>query len=283
MGTVALGLLGTGLFGSLIGSFLNVVVYRVPAGRSVVSPPSACGACGRQIRAVDNVPVLSWLALRGRCRDCSAPISARYPLVELGTAVLFVAVGIRFVPDVVVAASVLGAVGALPLVANILVLVAFLAFAALSVALALIDLDTQTLPNKLVLPAFVIGAVLLGAAGLLTGNVGGLALAGIGAMGLFGLYLVAALVRPGGMGFGDVKLAGVIGLYLGFLGLPQLLVGAFAAFVLGGLFSLGLVLAKRAGRGSGIPFGPWMLAGAWLGVFAGGPIASSYLGLFGLG
>jgi leader peptidase (prepilin peptidase)/N-methyltransferase len=106
--------------------------------------------------------------------------------------------------------------------------------------------------------------------------------AGLGAVALFGVYLVAALVKPGGMGFGDVKLAGVIGLFLGFLGLPQLLVGAFAAFVLGGLFSLGLLITRKAGRGSGIPFGPWMLAGAWVGILAGQPLASFYLGLFGL-
>ena len=151
-----------GVFGSLIGSFLNVVVYRVPAGRSVVSPPSACGSCGQHIRAVDNVPVLSWLALRGRCRACRAAISVRYPLVELGTAVLFTAVGFRFVPAVIGSAG--AADGALPLVAAILVLFAFLSFAAISVALALIDLDTQTLPNAIVLPAYLIGGALLAAA-----------------------------------------------------------------------------------------------------------------------
>lgn len=278
MAGVALGILGTGVFGSLIGSFLNVVVYRVPAGRSVVSPPSACGSCGQQIRAVDNVPVLSWLALRGRCRTCGSVISVRYPLVELGTALLFAAVSFRFVPGVFDGA----AAGTVPLAAGILVLLAFLYFAAISVALALIDLDTQTLPNAIVLPAYLVGGALLGAAGLLAGDPSAVAGAGLGAVALFGVYLVAALVKPGGMGLGDVKLAGVIGLFLGFLGLPQLLVGAFAAFVLGGLFSLGLLIARRAGWGSGIPFGPWMLAGAWVGILAGQPIASFYLGLFGL-
>jgi leader peptidase (prepilin peptidase)/N-methyltransferase len=269
-----------GVFGSMIGSFLNVVVYRVPAGRSVVSPPSACGSCGRQIRAVDNVPLLSWLALRGRCRTCGSVISVRYPLVELGTALLFTLVSLRFVPAVIGGPDVSG--GALPFAGGILVLLAFLYFAAISVALALIDLDTQTLPNTIVLPAYLVGGALLGAAGLLTGDVGALAGAGLGAVALFALYLVAALVRPGGMGFGDVKLAGVVGLFLGFLGLPQLLVGAFAAFLLGGLFSLGLLVTRKAQRGSGIPFGPWMLGGAWVGILAGQPIASFYLGLFGL-
>ena len=172
--------------------------------------------------------------------------------------------------------------GVLPFVAGILVLLAFLYFAAISVALALIDLDTQMLPNAIVVPAYLVGGGLLGAAGLLSGHPESLAGGSLGAVALFGIYLVAALVKPGGMGFGDVKLAGVIGLFLGFLGLPQLLVGAFAAFVLGGFFSVGLLIARRAGRGSGIPFGPWMLAGAWVGILAGQPIASVYLGLFGL-
>ncbi len=268
-----------GVFGSMIGSFLNVVVFRVPAGRSVVSPPSACGSCGQQIRAVDNVPVLSWLALKGRCRTCGSVISVRYPLVELGTALLFTLVSFRFVPAVRFDGAV---IGTLPLISGFLVLLAFLYFAAISVALALIDLDTHTLPNAIVLPAYLVGAGLLGAAGLLGGDPSRLVGAGLGAVALFGVYLVAALVKPGGMGLGDVKLAGVIGLFLGFLGLPQLLVGAFAAFVLGGLFSIGLLVARRAGRGSGIPFGPWMLAGAWLGILAGEPITSFYLGLFGL-
>ena len=268
-----------GVFGSMIGSFLNVVVYRVPAGRSVVSPPSACGSCGNQLRAVDNVPVLSWLALRGRCRTCGSVISVRYPLVELGTALLFTGVSFRFVPGVFDGAV----VGTLPLISGVLVLAAFLYFAAISIALALIDLDTQTLPNAIVLPAYLVGAGLLGAAGLLNGEPSRLVGAGLGAVALFGLYLIAALVKPGGMGLGDVKLAGVIGLFLGFLGLPQLLVGAFAAFLLGGLFSIGLLVARRAGRGAGIPFGPWMLGGAWVGILAGEPIASFYLGLFGLG
>ncbi len=133
-----------GVFGSMIGSFLNVVVYRVPAGRSVVSPPSACGSCGNQLRAVDNVPVLSWLALRGRCRTCGSVISVRYPLVELGTALLFTGVSFRFVPGVFDGAV----VGTLPLISGVLVLAAFLYFAAISIALALIDLDTQTLPTR---------------------------------------------------------------------------------------------------------------------------------------
>src|SRR3990170_2318076 len=140
---------GAGVFGSLIGSFLNVVIFRVPAGRSIVSPPSACGSCGAAIRPFDNVPVLSWLVLRGKCRDCSAPISARYPLVELGTALFFAGVA-----WFVFAGLPVGASPAIANIATVLTLVAFLYFAAISVALALIDLDTHRLPNSIVLPAY---------------------------------------------------------------------------------------------------------------------------------
>src|SRR4051812_8246654 len=134
-----------GVLGLVIGSFLNVVIWRVPRGESIVSPPSACPGCGHPIRRRDNVPVLSWLLLRGRCRDCAQPISARYPLVEAGTGLLFTAVAVLVgfdSPDV----------WAMP---------AFLYLAAISVALTLIDLDTRTLPNAIVLPSYVVALVLL--------------------------------------------------------------------------------------------------------------------------
>lgn len=265
-----------GLFGSLIGSFLNVVVYRVPTGRSVVSPPSACAACGHPVRPYDNIPVVSWLVLRGKCRDCGAPISPRYPLVEVGAAVFFAVVAVRFVPQLA------AETGAAHLAAGILALVAFLYLAAISLALALIDLDTQRLPNVLVLPAYAVGAVLLGAAALVEGDWGALGRAVLGAGILGGVYLLIAVIRPGGIGFGDVKLAGVIGLFLGWLGWEALAVGALAGFVLGGLFGLVLLLTRRASRTTGIPFGPWMLAGAWLGILVGHPLAAWYLSLFGL-
>lgn len=266
-----------GVFGSLIGSFLNVVIYRVPAGRSIVAPASMCGACGHEIRWFDNIPVLSWLLLRANCRDCGVHVSARYPLVELGTALFFVAVTLAFLPPVLSSPTPSAAVG------GTLTLVAYLYLAAITVALAMIDLDVHRLPNSLVLPAYAVGAVLLTAAALIAGDIGRLASAGVGALALFGLYLLLALVFPGGMGFGDVKLAGVLGLFLGWLGVSPLLVGAFAAFLLGGLFAIGLLLAKRVDGKSGIPFGPWMLLGAWVGILAGVPIADAYLHLFGLG
>lgn len=265
------------VFGSLIGSFLNVVVYRVPAGRSVVKPPSACGSCGARIRAWDNVPVLSWLMLRGKCRDCRAGISSRYPLVELGAAVFFAAVTLHFLPSMEASGSTWDAVG------SVLALVAFLYFASISIALALIDLDTHKLPNAIVLPAYIVGALLLGAASLAGGQPVALLTAAVGALSLGSVYLLLALVYPGGMGFGDVKLASVIGLFLGWLGWDVLIVGSISAFLLGGLFGVALLVSRAATAKSGVPFGPWMLAGAWIAIFAGAEIANGYLGLFGLG
>lgn len=267
-----------GVLGTLIGSFLNVVVYRVPRGKSVVAPPSACGSCGHVVRAYDNIPVVSWLVLRGRCRDCAAPISVRYPLVELAGAVAFALVAWRFGGDVVESFAT-GTVGGMN--ASILVLVGFLYLAAVSIALALIDLDTRRLPNVLVLPIYAVGAVLFTIAAALSGAWVALAMAGIG-MAVLGLgYLLIAVIRPGGMGMGDVKLAGALGLFLGWLGPETLIVGTIAGFLLGG--GAGVVLLLRgAGRKASLAFGPWLIAGAWIGILAGPPIATAYLGAFGL-
>jgi len=270
-----------GVLGALIGSFLNVVIYRIPAGRSIVSPPSTCGSCQARIRPIDNIPVLSWFLLRGKCRDCRAPISPRYPLVEFGTAVFFVVVALWvFSSPGTQWGAVTTSTNTLP--TAVIVLVAFLYLAAISVALAMIDLDTHTLPNKVLLPAYATAAVLLTAAAIVADEPGRLLTALIGAAALFGLYLALALISPGGMGLGDVKLAGVIGLYLGYLGWAPLVVGAFGAFLLGGFFGLILMVARKAGRRSSIPFGPWMLLAAWLGAFFGDRIAAGYLTLSGL-
>lgn len=267
-----------GFLGLIIGSFLNVVVYRVPNGLSIVSPPSACPRCGAGIRSYDNIPVVSWLVLRGKCRDCRTSISARYPLVELGMGLSFAAVTLWLVPA---GTPVVSATGT-EITSRILVLIAFIYLAAVSIALALIDLDAHRLPDVIVLPSYVVGAVLLGASSLIDGDFGSLMRAIIGMAALWLAYFLMALAYPGGMGLGDVKLAGVLGLFLGFLGWGPLAIGAFAAFLLGGIFGIFLMAAKRANRKSGIPFGPWMLVGAWVGVFFGSAVWDGYLALVGL-
>ncbi|QYF75494.1 prepilin peptidase [Cryobacterium sp. PAMC25264] len=262
----------SGVLGLAIGSFLNVVVYRVPMYLSVVSPPSACPRCGAQIAPRDNIPVLSWLLLAGKCRTCKTSISARYPLVEAGTALAFVAVTSRMLsgPSDAGVAS------------ELLILTGFLYLVAISIALALIDLDVHRLPNPLVLPSYVVGAVLLGSAAALSGDLAAVLRAGAGLAALWVAYFILALAYPGGMGFGDVKLAGVLGLFLGFLGWGELAVGAFAAFLLGGIYAGGLLVSGRATRKSGIPFGPWMLIGAWVGIFFGGWLWTGYLSVLGV-
>ena len=265
-----------GVLGLAIGSFLNVVIYRVPAGISVVSPPSACPHCRHPIRRRDNVPFVSWVVLRARCRDCSAPISARYPLVEVGTALAFVGVG----------ATQLGALSGASTLAEffgaVMLLAALLYLLAVSIALTIIDIEVQRLPDAIVLPAYLVGAALLAASALLSGEPVRLAIAGIGVLALGLFYALLTFGYRGGMGLGDVKLAGVLGMYLGWVGVSSLIVGAFAPFLLGGVFALLLVVARKAGRKSRIPFGPWMLAGSWLGILAGEAIFNTYLEVVGL-
>ncbi|MEO7015156.1 MAG: prepilin peptidase [Leifsonia sp.] len=268
--------IGLGIVGLMIGSFLNVVIYRVPAGLSVVLPPSACPRCGASIKPYDNVPVISWLILRGRCRECAQPISVRYPLVEGMTGATFFIVGLF-------ALEALGRTTDLAqLFSTVIVALAYLYLAAISVALAMIDLDTQRLPDSIVLPSYFVSLSLFIAAAFTSGDFGGLFRAVIMLAVLVVAYYVMAIAYPGGMGFGDVKLAGLLGLYLGWLGWGVSFVGALAPFVLGGLFGIALIVVRRANRKSGIPFGPWMLGGTWLAIAFGGPLFERYLALFGL-
>lgn len=247
------------LLGLAIGSFLNVVVQRVPLEQSLSRPPSQCPNCHGPIRKRHNVPVLGWLALRGRCADCAARISLRYPLVELGTAALFVAVTWQV--------DRLHLLPALP---------AYLGFAAIGISLSLIDLDVKRLPNSIVLPSYPVLALLLTIAAVTLDDPASLVRAGICGLALFGFYFILAFSYPAGMGFGDVKLAGLVGGMLGFLSYQALLVGAFAAFLTGGIVGV-LVIALRLGsRKSSIPFGPFMILGALLAVFSTAPIADFY-------
>ena len=245
------------LFGLAVGSFLNVVIHRVPRGESLVHPGSHCPRCDAPVRPWHNVPVLGWLVLRGRCADCEAPIGVRYPLVELGTGLLFLALAVRFAH-----ADQLGA------------LAAYLYFAAAGIALALIDLDVRRLPNAIVLPSYPVLAALLTIAAFVDGNWWALARAAIGGAGLFAFYLALALAYPAGMQFGDVKLAGVVGAILAYLSWPALFVGGFTAFLLGSIVGVTIIATGRGGRRTALPFGPFMIAGAFIAVFAADPLWS---------
>jgi leader peptidase (prepilin peptidase) / N-methyltransferase len=247
------------VLGLVVGSFLNVVIHRLPRGESVVRPVSRCPRCGNPVRPRDNVPLISWLVLRGRCRDCAAGISRRYPLIELLTAAAFAAMAMRF-----------GASTVLP---------AYLYLAAVGIALAAIDLDVHRLPNALTLPSYPVGVVLLGAAALSGDGAGRLVRALLGMAALFGLYFAVAFAYPAGMGFGDVKLAGVLGLYLGWLGWDVWAVGLFLGFLLGGIVGLGLMAVRRAGRKTALPFGPFMITGAAVAILFGGPLGRLWLGV----
>jgi leader peptidase (prepilin peptidase)/N-methyltransferase len=240
--------------GLLLGSFLNVVVHRLPLRVSLVTPASACPSCGVAVRPHHNVPVLSWLLLRGRCHDCSTPISARYPLVEAGTALLLAAVSAVHFGDM--PQLVLGSV-----------LVGFL------VPMALIDLDHRIIPNRLTAPAAVL-AIALGFALDPSGEPERL-IAGVAAG---GFLLVAALVRPGGMGMGDIKLAGVLGLFLG----APVALALMIALVTGTLVGAVIIARKgvEAGRRTAVPFGPFLALGGIVGVLAGTPLLDAYLGVF---
>lgn len=262
--------------GLLIGSFLNVVIHRVPRGLSIVAPPSACPGCGSAIAPRDNVPVLSWLMLRGRCRHCRMGIPIRYPAVELLTGVSFALVALAFGAGVLAAPSATGSAAAA------LRLGALCYLAAISIALAAIDVELKRLPDAIVLPAYGVGVLLLGAADLLSGDLVALARAAAVAGCSVLLYLVLALAKPGGMGLGDVKLAGVLGLFLGEAGIGPAVVGTAGAFVLGGVVGIALMASGRIRRGGTMPFGPWMLAGAWVGLLWGEPLWAGYLALFGL-
>jgi len=247
-------LLPATLFGLLIGSFLNVVAYRLPKGESLAFPGSHCPSCDEPVRFYDNIPVLSWLLLRGRCRSCSEPIGARYPIVEAVTAVLFAAVVAVHLHDTTM--LVLG-----------LVMVAFL------VPIAAIDFDTRKIPNALTLPAaglaLVLGTVL---------DPGGEPERLIAAAVAGGILLLPSLLHPKGMGMGDAKLIAVIGLFLG-RGVGP----AFAvAFLVGTLVGIGVIIRKGmyAGRKTAVPFGPFLAIGGIVGLLAGDEIVDMYLSTF---
>ena len=231
-----------GILGLAIGSFLNVVIYRVPRNESIVSPRSACPACGTPIRERDNIPVVSWLLLQGRCRDCQAPISARYPLVELACGALFAGTAARF-----------GYQWDLP---------AFLALFAGLLALSCIDVERLILPKKIVYPLTIVVAALLLLAAAATGKWHSFVVGLICAAAWFALFFALNLIDPKYLGFGDVRLSLVLGLALGWLGVGYALLGFFAANVIGAVVGISLIATKRIEHGESNSL--WRLSGSRL-------------------
>jgi leader peptidase (prepilin peptidase)/N-methyltransferase len=248
----ALLIIAAAAYGLVIGSFLNVVIYRVPAGVSIVRPGSACPNCKEPIATRDNIPVFSWLVLRGRCRNCATVISIRYPLVEVLTAGIWVAVALRF-----------GWSWTLP---------AELAFVTGLIALAFIDYDHLKLPRVIVWPLGLTVLALLVLASAIHGSWHRLLVAVICAAVEFAILFTINFISPRSMGFGDVRLGAVLGLALGWLGWRYAFWGFLLANLLGAVVGVVLIAARRAGRRTPIPFGVFLAIGAFLALFLGGSI-----------
>lgn len=247
------------VLGLIFGSFATVAAHRIPQRRSIVTGRSGCPNCGRTITAVENIPVFSWIFLRGRCRGCGHKISARYPAIELATGALFGAAAARFGASVE--------------------LVVYAAFFWVLVVLTVIDLEHKLLPNRIVLPTFVAGWAGLTAAALVAGEPGRLWGALVGALIFGGFFFVVALIVPAGMGGGDVKLAFVLGTFLGYLDAPALvLAGMFFAFFLGGVIGIVILMAMGGDRKTAVPFGPFLALGTVMAILVGDPIVEAYLG-----
>jgi leader peptidase (prepilin peptidase) / N-methyltransferase len=241
------------LGGLLVGSFLNVVAYRLPRGESLVRPRSRCPHCATQLRGVDNVPLLSWLALRGRCHHCGAPISPRYPAVELATGALYAAV-------------VASQDDAVRIVLGLLLVTAL-------VPITLIDLDERIIPNRITGPAALAAVVAIAAL-----DVDSLPEALIAGVAAGGFFFVAVVLYPRGMGMGDVKLAAVLGLYLGRAVAPAILIALVGGVVVGAA-----VIARKGikeGRKTAVPFGPFLALGGVIAFFVGEDLVDAYLDTF---
>ena len=237
------------VMGLLIGSFLTVVVARVPNGGSVMAPPSACGACGSRLTFLDLVPVFSWLVLRGKCRHCRAPIGVEPLVLEIANATLFVLFALRF--------------GADP------VLPAFCIMAAALVALVWIDLHEYRLPREITYPATALSFVAIVIAALVDDEPERIWKALLGAGIALAIMWLIYVASKGGMGDGDVRLAPLLGLHLGYLNPGIVPIGLFLGFLIGAVVGVALMAGSKAGRKTAVPFGPFLAAGTVLAVFIG--------------
>jgi len=256
--------------GVSVGSFINVVAYRLPAGLSISSPPSHCPKCQTKLKSYDNVPVFGWLWLRGRCRYCYSKISPRYPVVEAATGLIFIVIFLTFKFSIFT--------------------VGYWFFCSWLLALSLIDLDTMTLPNPLTQSGLVLGIVFQMAVGFVTqssweGAIRQLMTGIVGAV--LGIWLLEAISFLGSitlgqtaMGAGDAKLAAMMGAWLGW---QYLLLAGFLACATGALFGVVAIILSHSRWGQRIPFGPFLALGALITVFGGETMLSNYLRLFVIG
>jgi leader peptidase (prepilin peptidase)/N-methyltransferase len=249
------------LFGLAIGSFLNVVIVRVPSGESLLRPPSKCPLCEHEIQARDNIPIVSWLLLKGTCRNCGEPIPAGYPLVEAGNAVLWVLAGLRF--------------GASAEVVPYALLFSVL------LALSVIDLELYILPNKITYPSILVSLVAIPVLSIVATDDPGAAMLGaaIGAIGFAGFLLILLLaweliLRKEGMGMGDVKLAVLLGLWIGYINPLLCLFALIASSVIGLVVGVGILVVRKESRP--FPFGPWLALGSIAVILFSGPILRLY-------
>jgi leader peptidase (prepilin peptidase)/N-methyltransferase len=246
---VTLLLIYCSLLGLVVGSFLNVVIYRVPKHLSIVRPRSACPNCQHPIGERDNIPVVSWIILRGRCRQCHSPISLRYPLVELSTGILFALTAWRLGTHVDLGA--------------------FLILDAALMALALIDLEHLLLPRSIVYPALGgVGGWLLGSAAYY-GQWHRLLIAALCALIWFVVFWLLNFLSPRSLGYGDVRLTLVLGIALGWLGVGDVLIGFFAANLIGAVIGLTLIALKKMSRDQPIPYGVYLALGTVVAVLIG--------------
>jgi leader peptidase (prepilin peptidase)/N-methyltransferase len=254
-----------GVLGLAVGSFLNVVIYRVPREESLLFPSSHCPRCDATIRSRHNIPLLGWLVLRGKCFVCKEKISARYPLVEGGTAALFVLVLWRF-----------GLTLDLP---------PYLYLGAVAVALVMINFDLGRLPDSIVLPSYIVGALLLLPAGAVNADLWAVYRSILGMLMLLACYSALTIAYPTGLAFGDIKLAGLLGLYLGYLGWSFLLIGLFAGFLVSGIggsaISYGIGDRSATITRPATRIGMGMITGAVLALFVAQPLATWYGSLLG--
>lgn len=253
--TAALALLAF-MFGAVVGSFLNVCIYRLPLEQSIVSPGSRCMGCGTAIRWYDNIPILSWLVLRGRCRSCKAPFSIRYPLVELLTGLLAMLLLLKFGPS--------------------LSLVVMFLFCAALVVITFIDFDHQIIPDEISLPGIILGflcSFFLPGHGWLSSLLG--IVVGWGSLALI-FYGYLWLTGREGMGGGDAKLLAMMGAFLGLQAVPFII---FASSLVGTVAGLSIMAVQRKDRHLAIPFGPYLALGAVLYIFFGPQLIQWYLQL----